>query len=327
MSSAIYCDAGTTNTRVWLIDEGERLIAKAQAGVGARDTARDGANLRLLAALKEKIAEVRTKAQPLAPQQVVGTGMLTSPLGLVEVPHVVAPAGLDEIANGMRRVSFPDVVELPILLVPGVRTGPPAYDAASVGACDVMRGEESLVLGLHAGGRLGDEGTLLNLGSHWKFIAWKERRIAASVSLLSGEMIHAAQTQTVLADAVPPAKATFVDPDWCEAGRREQQRSGLMRALFCVRLLQLGSRSQPEDRLSFLLGAFIGEALETLLKLGPNFASSPILISGGGEALAASWERVLAAHSFSPIVLTDEQVEHSVLRGLSALAARHNDRH
>jgi 2-keto-3-deoxy-galactonokinase len=43
--SFICIDTGTTNTRVWLT-AGGRVLAQARAGVGVRDTARDGSPTR-----------------------------------------------------------------------------------------------------------------------------------------------------------------------------------------------------------------------------------------------------------------------------------------
>src|SRR5215470_11139199 len=98
-------DAGTTNTRVWLT-AGDRVIARARAGVGVRDTARDGSSSRLRDALRELIDRVRVDARDQgfaqSPVCVIAAGMITSPLGLAEVPHVPTPAGLNELAAATR---------------------------------------------------------------------------------------------------------------------------------------------------------------------------------------------------------------------------------
>jgi 2-dehydro-3-deoxygalactonokinase len=307
--------------------EDQRVIAKAQASVGARNTARDGSNKKLKATLRQLIAEVRDKARTRdekfsSPHCVVGTGMLTSPLGLLEVPHVQAPAGVDKLVSGIRHCYFPEIIDLPILLIPGVRTGPIDCELALVNSCDVMRGEESLCLGAHAAGWLAGDGVLLNLGSHWKIIVWRRNEIVASLSLLSGEMIFAAQTQTVLADAVPSTRVSEIDSEWCEAGINEQQQSGLMRTLFCVRLLQLAGKSGPLQRMSFLLGAFIGDALDAWTKSKyPPDSPQHIVISGG--VLAEAWSHALAKHAHtSARALTNEQVEDALLQGLNLLADR-----
>src|SRR5262249_20150270 len=218
----VCVDAGTTNTRVWLT-AGDRVIARAQAGVGVRDTARDGSSERLRGALRELIGRVRGDARDQgfaqSPECVIAAGMITSPLGLAEVPHVPTPAGLKELAEATRQYSFPEITDLPILLIPGARSGPRQCDQETVGTTDVMRGEETLLIGLSALGLLAPRSTLLNLGSHWKVIEFDERaRIASSVTSMTGELIHTAQTQTVLASSVPQTQANLIYQTWLEAG-------------------------------------------------------------------------------------------------------------
>jgi 2-keto-3-deoxy-galactonokinase len=76
----ICVDAGTTNTRVWLT-VGDRVIVGARAGVGVRDTARDGSSGRLRVALRELIDQVRGDARDQgfaqSPECVIAAGMIT----------------------------------------------------------------------------------------------------------------------------------------------------------------------------------------------------------------------------------------------------------
>src|SRR5262245_32940152 len=175
----VCVDAGTTNTRVWLT-AGDRVIARARAGVGVRDTARDGSSERLRGALRELIDRLRDDSRnqgfARSPECVVASGMITSPLGLAEVPHVPTHAGLKELAAATRQYSFPEITDLPILLIPGARSGPRQCDEETVGTTDVMRGEETLLIGLNALGLLKPRSTLLNLGSHWKVIKLDQDR-------------------------------------------------------------------------------------------------------------------------------------------------------
>ncbi len=83
--------------------------------------------------------------------------MISSPLGLRDVPHVVAPAGIDELARGAVSFRGTEVAPQPIVLVPGVRTeifGGASGTGVDALPFDVMRGEETLVCGLVAGGHL-----------------------------------------------------------------------------------------------------------------------------------------------------------------------------
>ncbi len=320
VNCAICIDAGTTNTRVWLVRDGE-VVAGAAAMIGVRETARDGSNERLRATLRELISEVRVKAadadSSIVPACVAAAGMITSPLGLAEVPHVYAPADSHKIVAAVQRFYFPEVTDLPVLLVPGVRSGASASGVEAIGQSDVMRGEETLCLGLIAASQVQLPATVLNLGSHWKAIQLDgDGRIATSITSLSGEMIYATQTATILASAVPPSRPESIDPDWCAAGMREQRRSGLARALFCVRLLELEKCSTPEERFAYLAGAFIAADLDALKSRGVLAADHQVCITGGG-ALAEAWREALQAFSIPAVILSEAAVERAFLAGLS----------
>lgn len=319
----VCVDMGTTNTRVWLV-RGREIVARAQANIGVRDTARDGSPTRIRAGLRDLIEDVKRQTQSvdasLKPSYVMAAGMITSPLGLAEVPHVPSPAGINELAHGVKSFRFPDVSDLPILLLPGVRCGAANGGIEEIGQRDVMRGEETLCVGLLALGLAQPPATVLNLGSHWKAIQIDAQgRITGSVTSLTGELIHAAQTQTILASAVPPTRPTAIEPTWCEAGMAEQRRSGLARALFCVRLLELSGKTKPEERLSYLMGAFLAADLDALLKRGVLEARSRVLISGGG-VLAGAWQNALEKASITAAPLTEEEIERGLLAGLRCVA-------
>lgn len=316
-SPLICIDTGTTNTRVWLTIKGE-IVTQARANVGVRDTARDGSPARLHETLRELIAQVRTGYSPAA---VLAAGMITSPLGLTEVPHVAAPAGLDDLRNATQPHTFSHITDLPFRLVPGVRSGPLRCTAENIGAADVMRGEETLCVGLTALGWLPPTATLLNLGSHWKLIRLDEQaRIAASLTSLTGELIHATQTQTILASAVPPGKPVALDETWLRAGMREQRQTGTSRALFCVRLLEQRTDAAPEQRMSFLLGVYLAADLDALLQRGWLRAGQSVCLSGSG-AVAAAWQAALAELAIPARQLSEAEIERGFLTGLQQIAA------
>ena len=318
---AIYVDVGTTNTRGWLVS-GDVTLAHARKSVGVRDTARDRAPAKLQSALKELISELQNKSNGLAtsvPCCVVAAGMISSPLGLAEVPHVPAPVSVEGIAAASRAFHFPEITSLPILLVPGVRWGPSDAGLDSLDNVDVMRGEETLCFGLLRRGLLRPPGVVINLGSHWKAIQVdSEGRIECSITSLSGELIHAAQTQTILASSVSADLPGKLAPQWIEAGMTEQRRSGLPRALFSVRLLELANRGTPAERFSFLVGAFISSDFDGLVAKGMLSDNTSVVISGN-VAIAEAWRHVLARLSIRVVVLSADETERALLAGLKCI--------
>jgi 2-dehydro-3-deoxygalactonokinase len=322
-TEALLCiDTGTTNTRVWLL-HGDRVVARREAPVGARDTARDGHNGRLKdglraalnALLSERPDEVPT------PRFIAAAGMIGSAQGLVEVPHVLAPAGPDQLAAGARESSLPQVSYVPFLFVPGVRTVERPGAPTRTGAADVMRGEETLTVGLLRQGLLAPGASLLNLGSHWKLVRTDVAGcIAGSVTSLSGEMIQAVRGQTVLASALPEGPLEEPDMAALEEGMEEARRSGLPRALFCVRLMELDGRSSPAARLSFLVGAFIGTELDGLRATGALEGNASVVIAGG-DKVGGAWATTLARSGYAVRSLSAEEVEGAFLTGLRTLVS------
>src|SRR5260370_4754792 len=139
---AVYADMGTTNTRAWLM-RGAEVLARANLPVGVRDTGRSGSAAQVRGALRELIANVRAQAS-CTPAYVAAAGMIGSPLGLLELLHVSPPAGVAELASSSCWVHFPEITDLRILLVPGVRSGPAAVCLHVIQTRAVIRGTETL---------------------------------------------------------------------------------------------------------------------------------------------------------------------------------------
>jgi 2-dehydro-3-deoxygalactonokinase len=311
---AIFVDLGTTNCRAWVVSGG-RILARGQAGVGVRDTARDGSPRKLHDGLGGLIEQL-TRQSNAQPSMVLAAGMIGSSLGLTEVPHVSAPAGLAELAAATRRHEFPKITALPVYLVPGVRTGQLAGGENDICGADIMRGEETLCLGLIDRGIIRRPATLLNLGSHWKSIRIDDQgRVAGSVTSLSGEMIHAAQTTTILASAVPQDRPSLLDEEWLDAGMREQRRSGLPRAMFCVRLLAQAGKGTAEQRMAFLIGAFIGAD-------AANIAPHTSVAIVGTAALARAWQHSLRNSQVVSAVVSEQDAEQALVAGLQMILDR-----
>jgi len=312
---------GTTNTRVWLM-RGDQVISAASRAVGIRHAARDGLHPVIQNLLQDLIAEVTGKPEAVSagftPTHIAASGMITSSLGLAEVPYSLAPAGIRELAGASRWYRFPNVSDLPFLLVPGVRTGP-ANAADFVRESDVMRGEETLCAGLVALRIVPLPAVVLNLGSHWKAIRLDDDgKIHSSITSLTGELIHALQTQTILAGSVPNDRPPRLSPEWVEAGMREQRKSGLSRALFAVRLLDLAKQGSPDERLAFLVGAVLASDLDALLAQGVLRSEIPVAVIGH-HAIAETWARCLGQVSVSAKMIPSEQVELASLTALRTI--------
>jgi 2-dehydro-3-deoxygalactonokinase len=321
--TTICVDMGTTNTRIWIVHEGN-IVTRIDDQVGLRDAARQKNPLLVRDALSTLLSTARTRAAALNldVECVLAAGMLTSPLGLCEVPHLVAPAGEHELARSLHKFCNPAVTDLPIYLVPGVRSGPVSPTLKDLESTDLLRGEETIVVGLLQLGILSAGATLLNLGSHWKAIAIDpQSRIASSFTTLSGEFLHALQTQTVLASALPQTRMEDVNREWLERGREFENRNGAGRAMFAVRLLEQLFHVAPPALSSFLLGALVES--DRIAMERASILKDPIVITGTGAAPKA-WNHVLVSTGHRIESGPPEIVDQAFTKGLLRLSHLHN---
>jgi len=268
-------DSGTTRTRLRLWWQG--VIWSGERRVGAKDVAAEGDNRRLRVAVAELLEEARQVADLEA---IVASGMITSDVGLVVVPHLSTPAGLVELAQGVVIHDFPDLGR--IHFIPGLKTLPPVLNASTLHLADVLRGEEVEVVGLWERLRLAEPVSFLHFGSHHKVVDCDaDGHVLASRTALTGEALEALSRHTILASSVLPSEAPGeLDPALWRAGLEAAQRHGFGRALFMVRLgQQLWGCSQAELR-AFLVGA-----LDSLtLPLLPHPPARLVLYGRSGSA-------------------------------------------
>lgn len=322
LSWVVAVDGGTTNTRARLLHEG-RVVATARRAAGVRDAVlRAPGTWSLAAAVRDAVEEVLRAGGGVRPDAVVAAGMLSSEAGLAAVPHVVAPAGVEELAAGAAWVDLPEVAAAPILFVPGVRT-PPGAGADGWAEADVMRGEECETLGALILRPAAGPVALLWPGSHTKLVEVDERgRIARSYTTLAGEMTAALARHTLLAASLPAAPPDDPDPAAFAAGARLAAAEGLGRCAFLVRVAALTGALTPAERAAFWVGAVVGDDVAHL-------AGHPILRRGlplrvgGGLTLRRLYTAALADRHGGPVeALSDEDAELASALGALAVAGR-----
>jgi 2-dehydro-3-deoxygalactonokinase len=200
------------------------------------------------------------------------------------------------------------------VLVPGVRS-----HGVTTMYTDVMRGEETLVMGMLATGLASPGAGVLNAGSHWKFIQIDAHgRIASSRTSLGGEVVHATATATLLASALPAGPLREVDEQWLLEGADATATHGLLRAMFAVRLLHLEGGTTPEQRHSFLVGATIAADVQALVYAGALTNQLPLVVTGPA-AMAAAWVRLLRWQGFDAGALSADDLESAFLAGIAAI--------
>lgn len=113
-------DCGTTNTRVYIVDREGKIIASGERRVGVRNTSMTGSKDTLRNGLCEAIEQAAANAKITLKDIsfAIASGMITSEIGLIELPHLIAPIGLEDLAAHAELVSGRQLLplDIPILL-------------------------------------------------------------------------------------------------------------------------------------------------------------------------------------------------------------------
>lgn len=290
----IAIDGGTTNTRASLWEAPGVCLDIVKSEVGVRITSIEGSNASLKAAVKG-LLETLLERNSVTYDQVEGIyacGMITSKEGLVELPHLIAPAGKQAFVDGLAKVDLPDVCPLPIHFVRGLKNRDGSgLTLTEVEQMDVMRGEETETLALLD--LFGNEnGTLFALpGSHTKFVSVDaEGKMIGCLSSLAGELLSAVTLNTILAGAVGKQFAgADYNREMLLAGYRTARDTSLARAAFSTRMLQMFVPGSEQDRASFLLGAVL-EGDIAAVKHSQALSTTPDMkvVIAGKEPLASA---------------------------------------
>lgn len=284
-------DSGTTSTRVHVVEDA-RIRGEA-AGLGG---ARDLAQSRDRAWLENRVWEIADSALRDAEAEwadtdaLVGFGMITSELGLQEVPHLDAPILMDHLARSLQPLERAERFGTPFSLIPGVRSLGPSFHQT-----DFMRGEETEVAGLLGSGDVSPPFLLLSPGSHTKYVFVDVGDVIRwSTTTLTGELLWALHRETILADLIDP-DGPLEDPERVAQGAASVEEVGFARALFTARLLNRVDGESPGGCSDFVHGIVAMADLLSLRKvIDVRGCSTGSVVLTGKSPLASAYEQLLA---------------------------------
>ncbi|WP_407333373.1 2-dehydro-3-deoxygalactonokinase [Enterovibrio sp. 27052020O] len=302
----ITIDTGTTNTRVALFNATQQRIDIVKSDVGVKNTSIDGHNQSLVAAIAHAVKQLKQRHR-LSDNDIdiiIGSGMLTSNLGLVEVPHLVAPVSLANFSTSIRAVSLPEIANQPIYLIPGVKnidvaaehddspTNPPLN-------LDIMRGEEVETVAIAERYDIQQNAIIALPGSHSKFVAIDaQRTILGCCTTMAGELNAIVTHHTILTGSLENRFSDTLCVTSLNAGYQEAEQYGFGKALFSIRLNEQFRHWEHAQLASFLVGVVLQSDVQALtqfpaLQYTPE---TPIYVGGKGllcEATAEIFKRQL----------------------------------
>ncbi|MFC3419088.1 2-dehydro-3-deoxygalactonokinase [Salinicoccus hispanicus] len=315
----ILIDSGTTNTRIRIVDEQSKAVIDAlKIEVGVKNAAMDKSNQGLKEAIEQGMEEVLGK-NSLGKSDIVhiiASGMITSNLGLKEVPHVVAPAEISDFSRGMDQ---DEIYGIPCHFIPGMKNKDIDGDGTieDIREMDIMRGEEVEVFGLLEQMDISGEGIIILPGSHTKFVRVnKDKELVSCFSTLGGELVQAVQGNTILSSSLEDGLIDTLEMDHLENGYFKTKEEGLTRSLFGVRLLDMYTNISGNQRANYLLGAIYHEDVQAL-KFYTDGLDLDWFIVGGSEILKDSMSHLLSLEFSDKKIIkaTQEVVEQSYIIG------------
>ena len=295
--SYVAVDWGTSSFRLWLMGAGGEVFGERRSDEGMTGAARTG-----FAPVLHSHLNALGAAASLP---VVICGMAGARQGWIETGYVDTPAHLSEILKGAVVVSGQP---RDIRILPGIAQ----RDAA---APDVMRGEETLLLGalgLDAPG----EALVCMPGTHSKWVRLRGGTVERFATFMTGELFSVVARDTILSHAVAGAEEA-VDADAFRLAVAEAFAVPALSAnlLFRVRSRQLlfgGSAQAARETIS---GTLIGAELAA--GLAERERATPVTLIASGR-LQRLYQIALEGLSI-PLNVMD--AEEAVRRGLAGAAA------
>lgn len=290
-------DWGTSTFRLWLLDESGGVLAERRSDQGMVRASTDGFE----AVLESHLAAVG------APHNlpVVIAGMAGARQGWHEAAYVDVPARLDSLVE--RAVAVPGQAR-PVRILPGLAQRDP-------GRLDVMRGEETQLLGLAAGGI---SSALVCLpGTHSKWVRLEDATVSAFATFATGEFFSLLAAHSTLADALDLPGAPFdaaAFADGVDAAFAEPER--ITNRLFEIRAASLLTDRSPAARRARLSGLLVGIELAGARRFSAGAVHAHLVAAGPLADLYA------AALPHAGFAVTQIDADEAVRRGLFAAAGR-----
>lgn len=267
----IAVDWGTSSFRAYRLDEQGGIVERHESAGGIlRVRGGDFA-----AALEVEIGPWLA-ARPGA--LVVMSGMIGSRQGWREVPYVACPAEPAEIAAGVERLDWGEG-DAEAWIVPGL------LDESRPGQPDVMRGEETQVLGALAA-LPGQSGLVCLPGTHSKWVRVENGALQSFATYMTGEVFDLLQGHSILSRLM--TKGAVNADRWFLEGVMSGRQGGLLSRLFSARSRALTGDLPDAEVRSYLSGLLIGDELATAV---PEAPTEIHLL--GAPALTALYEAAL----------------------------------
>jgi 2-dehydro-3-deoxygalactonokinase len=307
IKNVLSCDWGTSSFRLRLIDvenctvlaetadsEGIAAVHKKWIESGLDKDARIDFYKTVLLSYIKKIGKT-----PMSGVPIIISGMASSSMGMIELPYHQTPFVIHRDKLNLYKILPDRHVDHEIWLVSGLRT-----------AADVMRGEETMLLGC----ALEKNAPQLFIfpGTHSKQVLIEGSVVKDFKTYMTGELFDLTSSKSILANGLERNDQFSGKNKAFIKGVRDSSKGNLLNGLFHVRTNDLFKKFTKKENYYYLSGLLIGEELKSIQQETYDMVH---LVSTG--RLLALYSDALSALGFDKKVRTHDAARALILGQVS----------
>lgn len=244
----IAIDWGTSSLRAYRLDAHGRIVDARRSDQG-------------ILASAGRFAEVLRELVGEWPGELLLCGMVGSRNGWIELPYLPCPTHTRALAAAMRSHVDPALPGRQLWFVPGVAAH------AQSGVPDVMRGEETQIVGLLP--TLGPgRHTLCLPGTHCKWARVEDGQLVDFATAMTGELYALLRRHSLLGTLMDGLDDHLHEGGFALGIARSGEPGGLSHHLFGTRTLALFDRLPAAALASYLSGLLIGHEIRDRQPIG-----------------------------------------------------------
>jgi len=301
MATYITVDGGTTNTRLYLVQD-RKVTDTLKLSMGLKNGT-EALKSNIKVGISTILERNRLLSQDVS--QILASGMITSEYGLCKLSHLVSPVGLEELNSSIHETAFQDISEIKWSFIRGVKNSGNTLECA-----DMIRGEETELMGIV--NNIKKDALYILPGSHSKHISVdKHGNILEIKTMLSGELFSAVIQHTILKDTTDFEHAQ-IDEFALKFGFEFCSSHGINETLFKIRVAKNMFGATKENCYCFLMGAILCSEIKSILS-SPN----SLIVIGGQSHFKQAISILLGIYGNNKeiITLSEDQVTASVALG------------
>jgi len=280
----LLADWGTSSRRAWLVGEGGAVLASASDDRGMLSIAPGG--------WEAALAELKRALGGAEPRLSLIAGMAGADRGWRDAGYLPCPAAIGDLARGLCWAE------------PGAVAIVPGLSFTRDGPADVMRGEETQVLGAIAAGLVPPDAFACHPGTHTKWITARGGQVAAFRTVMTGELFALLKAHSILAGRLQEAVAA--GPDFDAGLERGLATGEAIADLFAVRADALSGAGRIGNGAAYASGLLIGADVRAGLAMSAerdvHIIGRPDLAALYARAIEKSGRRAVAVDGGEAVV-------------------------